>query len=107
MQGGRIEIFGNTGDYVGSCDPDIRYLAFSWATATCDFEPGTARAKPADAFSGMSGGEIIIHGNAGSNVGDKMTGGIIRIEGEFASLGKLLGGTIYHKGNIIFSDGKA
>ncbi|MCS7120476.1 MAG: formylmethanofuran dehydrogenase subunit C [Candidatus Bathyarchaeota archaeon] len=61
MMGGRIEIFGSADDHVGS----------------------TLRGE----VNGMRGGTIVVHGNAGNEVGRNMMGGFIRIMGnvgEFA-----------------------
>ncbi|RLI34824.1 hypothetical protein DRO53_02705 [Candidatus Bathyarchaeota archaeon] len=75
MKGGLLEIFGYGGDY----------LAAPYRGETV----------------GMTGGMIIVHGDAGRNVGLKMAGGSIKIEGsagEFLGHG-MSGGEIYVGGS--------
>jgi formylmethanofuran dehydrogenase subunit C len=75
MRGGRIEVSGDAGDYVGSA---IR---------------GSTR--------GMSGGQIVVRGSAGNEVGCWMRDGMIRIGGnvgQFAGV-HMLGGTIVIEGS--------
>lgn len=80
MKNGTIEIKGNAGDYIGA----------SYRGST----------------KGMSGGKIIIHGNAGYEVGCFMRKGLIKVYGD---VGRFAGihmgnGTIFIQGN---SEGRA
>jgi formylmethanofuran dehydrogenase subunit C len=51
----------------------------------------------------MKGGKIIVKKNAGFKVGHGMSGGEIRIEGDYESLGGgIKGGKINHKGKLVF-----
>ena len=80
MKNGTIEIKGNAGDYIGA----------SYRGST----------------QGMSGGKIIIHGNAGYEVGCFMRKGLIKVHGD---IGRFAGihmrdGTIFIQGN---SEGRA
>ncbi|UCE15660.1 MAG: formylmethanofuran dehydrogenase subunit C [Candidatus Bathyarchaeota archaeon] len=80
MKEGTIEIKGNVGDYIGA----------SYRGST----------------QGMSGGKIIIHGDAGYEVGCFMRKGLIKVHG---NIGKFAGihmrnGTIFIQGN---SEGRA
>jgi len=80
MKNGTIEIKGDAGDYIGA--------AYRGST------------------EGMGGGEIIIHGNAGNEVGCFMRKGIIKVYG---NVGPFVGmhmrnGTVFVQGN---SEGRA
>ena len=80
MKGGTIEIKGNAGDYIGA----------SYRGST----------------EGMKGGKIIIHGDAGYEVGCFMRDGLIKILGDiglFAGI-HMSNGTIFVQGN---SEGRA
>ncbi len=80
MKNGTIEIKGSAGDYIGA----------SYRGST----------------QGMSGGKIVIHGNAGSEVGCFMRKGLIKVHGNvgrFAGI-HMRNGTIFIKGN---SEGRA
>lgn len=50
---------------------------------------------------GLCGAEIIVDGDGGGLVGDGMRSGIIRLNQTYRSLGRLIGGEIYHLGNRI------
>ena len=56
----------------------------------------------ADSFSGymMGGGKIFIDGNAGKMLGHKMGNGMIVVSGDVESLGNILGGSLFVKGEI-------
>ena len=56
----------------------------------------------ADSFSGymMGGGKIFIDGNAGGMLGHKMGNGMIVVSGDVESLGNVLGGSLFVKGEI-------
>jgi len=80
MKKGTIEIKGNAGDYIGA----------SYRGST----------------QGMSGGKIVIHGNAGYEVGCFMRNGLIKVYGDvgrFAGI-HMRNGTIFIQGN---SEGRA
>lgn len=75
MKGGTIEIKGNAGDYIGA----------SYRGST----------------EGMNGGKIIVHGNAGYEIGCFMRDGLIKILGDvglFAGI-HMSNGTIFIQGN--------
>jgi len=48
----------------------------------------------------MSGGKIFIDGSAGKFLGAKMTNGVIIVSGDAESLGNVLGGSLFVKGEI-------
>ncbi len=50
----------------------------------------------------MSCGKITVQGNAGCFAGLGMGGGELHLEGDYKSLGSLLQGRIYHRGELIF-----
>jgi formylmethanofuran dehydrogenase subunit C len=79
MAGGQIEVYGSAQDYVGACLIGKR------------------------GKKGMKGGTIIIHGNAGSEIGFSMGGGTIIVDGNAGSLPGvgMMGGTILIKGGCI------
>ncbi|MCG2826451.1 MAG: hypothetical protein L6265_07665, partial [Thermoplasmatales archaeon] len=56
----------------------------------------------ADSFSGymMGGGKIFIDGDAGKMLGHKMKNGMIVVSGDVESVGNVLGGDIFVKGEI-------
>jgi hypothetical protein len=50
----------------------------------------------------MEKGSITVIGDAGNNIGEGMRGGEIHLEGDCSGLsGSIVGGRIYHKGNLI------
>lgn len=55
----------------------------------------------------MEGGILIVKGNACERTAEGMQGGILRIEGSIGGFGKPEGGSIYHKGNLVFSESRA
>lgn len=56
----------------------------------------------ADSFFGymMGGGKIFVDGNAGGMLGHKMGNGMIVVSGDVESLGNVLGGSLFVKGEI-------
>lgn len=55
-----------------------------------------------DSAGRSSEGRLVIKGNAGENLGEcLLPEGIIEIEGEFKSLGDVVGASIYHKGKAL------
>ena len=94
MRGGLIEIKGNAGNYVGSgFDSDYNVLSFLSTAILGEEYDQTLR--------GMKGGKIIVRGSSGEKVGGNMTGGEIHVEGEIGSIGNVIHGKIYHKGELI------
>ena len=49
----------------------------------------------------MTGGRLVLDGNAGEDVGHFMSGGEIHINGDYKTIGDVLGGKIFHKGKLI------
>ena len=49
----------------------------------------------------MVNGRITIKGNCKGRIGDGMRGGEIHLEGDYGTIGNVIGGKIYHKGKLI------
>ena len=79
MVGGQIEVYGSAQDYVGACLIGKR------------------------GKKGMKSGTIIIHGNAGSEIGFNMGGGTVIVDGDAGALPGIgmMGGTILIKGGCL------
>lgn len=52
--------------------------------------------------AGMKRGRIVVRQNVGFNTGHGMTGGEIVVGGRIKGLGKIVGGKVYEKGQLIF-----
>ncbi|MEK0083138.1 formylmethanofuran dehydrogenase subunit C [Benzoatithermus flavus] len=108
MAGGRLEIYGDVGAYLGQEMRDGRIELFGSAGpfAAAGMAGGilhvTARAGdhlggalPGDSH-GMTGGAVLVGGDAGKRVGDRMRRGLIAVAGRLGDFpaSRLIGGTI-------------
>lgn len=109
MRDGKIVIYGDAGDYLGSEETFkggggvLQNPVFGWSNPFIDRNPWmpSHMSKDDDWSRLMKGGELIVHGDCGEKVGNGIKGGIIRLEGEYKSLGTGIKGKIYHKGNLV------
>ena len=112
MKSGIIEVFGNAGDYLGKEMQDGKIIVHGSAGdwTGCSMENGyieitsdvgeyLGAGVPGDPH-GMSNGQIIVLGNAGDRVGDRMRRGTIIIHGK---AGDYCGSRMY-AGTIIVLD---
>jgi len=108
MEGGRIEIDGDAGDYLGALMTSgaIHCSGDAGMFAACEMAGGrieidgsvgdfAAAAQPGS-MDGMRGGALIVRGNAGDRSGDRMRRGLLAVlgnAGDFAA-SRLVAGTI-------------
>ena len=89
MRGGRIEVFGNAGDWLGAemHGGQIHVHGNAADNAAAAF-PGSLR--------GMTGGELFIDGDAGSNLGTAMRRGMVAVGGSAGDCAgsRMIAGTI-------------
>jgi formylmethanofuran dehydrogenase subunit C len=114
IDGGRIEIDGNAGDYLGAlmtsgaihCSGDAgMFAACEMAGGRLQVEGNVgdfAGATQPGSMEGMRGGEFIVKGNAGERLGDRMRRGLLAVlgnAGDFAA-SRLVAGTIAIGGSV-------
>ena len=89
MNGGRIELFGSAGRLCRRRDAR-RHVH---VTRRCRRFPGSA--LPGDRF-GMAEGTVLVGGDAGDRVGDRMRRGLIAVHGRLGdyAASRMIGGTI-------------
>jgi hypothetical protein len=94
MHGGEIIIKGSSGKHLGSfmTGGDIVVNGNSGDLVGANMKKYYVNVPPPTIF---------VKGNAGRAVGEHMAGGEIRIDGDFASLGDVESGKIFHKGQLI------
>lgn len=100
MTGGRLEIAGNCGNYLGAgMTGGIVHVAG-------DAGDNIGGVLPGDRF-GMAGGTIVVSGNTGARVGDKMRRGTIIVKGSTGAQAgsRMAGGTIWAEGGLGFDPG--
>jgi hypothetical protein len=93
LRGGTIEVMGNAGDSVG--------CGHVFTNLTIKRDPFAWEESPAIRYH-MTGGRIMVRGDARDHIGDMMNGGEIHVDGEIGSIGDIKGGKIFHKGRLIF-----
>jgi formylmethanofuran dehydrogenase subunit C len=114
MDGGRIEIEGGAGDYLGALmtTGEIHCTGDAGMFAACEMAGGrllvegnvgdfVASALPGS-MDGMRGGEVIVRGDAGERLGDRMRRGLLAVlgnAGNFAA-SRLVAGTVAIGGSI-------
>ncbi|MCX8003533.1 MAG: formylmethanofuran dehydrogenase subunit C [Burkholderiaceae bacterium] len=93
LDGGRIEIHGGVGDYLGlrMRDGQIHVRGTAGAFAGCEMAGGSmtvagdvgdyAGAALPGSMEGMRGGRLLIAGNAGERAGDRMRRGLLLVAG--------------------------
>jgi formylmethanofuran dehydrogenase subunit C len=114
MEGGRIEIDGDAGDYLGALmmTGEIRCTGDAGMFAACEMAGGKmlvdgsvgdfAAATQPGSMEGMRGGAFIVRGNAGERLGDRMRRGLLAVlgnAGDFAA-SRLVAGTIAIGGSL-------
>jgi hypothetical protein len=87
-EGKRLIIEGNVGDFTG--------ISLEGGELIIE---GSAKNYTG---AGMKKGRIVVKQNVGFNTGHGMTGGEILVGGRIKGLGKVVGGKIYEKGQLVF-----
>ena len=89
MSGGRIELFGSAGAHAATG------MSGGVLHVSADVGPFLAAALPGDRF-GMTGGAVLVGGDAGDRVGDRMRRGLIAVTGRLGDFAasRMIGGTI-------------
>ncbi|RLA83612.1 MAG: hypothetical protein DRG31_05950 [Deltaproteobacteria bacterium] len=87
-EGKRLVVEGNVGDFTG--------IGLDGGELVVE---GSAKNYTG---AGMKRGRIVVRNNVGFNTGHGMTGGEIVVGGRIKGLGKIVGGKIYEKGQLIF-----
>jgi len=113
MQGGRMEIHGDVGHYLGlDMRGDITLHGNAGNFAGCQMQAGTLRitGNVADYAGGalignrrgMRGGMLMIHGHAGDRLGEHMRRGTILVDGDVGEYcaANMLAGTIAVAGKV-------
>jgi formylmethanofuran dehydrogenase subunit C len=108
MAGGRIEVYGDVGAYLGQDMTGGRIELFGSAGpfaaagmtggvlhVTAHVGPHLGAALPGDAF-GMSGGAVLVGGDAGERAGDRMSRGLVAVAGRLGdyAASRMIGGTL-------------
>jgi formylmethanofuran dehydrogenase subunit C len=108
MQGGRLVVEGDVGDYAGACmrDGEMHVHGDAGALAACEMAGGTlvvdgsvgdfAASTLPGSMDGMRGGTFIVRGNAGARFGDRMRRGsalVFGAAGDFLA-SRMVAGTI-------------
>jgi formylmethanofuran dehydrogenase subunit C len=114
MDGGRIEIEGDAGDYLGALmtTGEIHCTRDGGMFAGCEMAGGGmlvegsvgdfAAATQPGSMEGMRGGALIVRGNAGERLGDRMRRGLLAVlgnAGDFAA-SRLVAGTVAIGGSL-------
>lgn len=87
MEGGLLVIDGDAGDFLGG---GVGYSSlYKWYHSM------------APPFKPMVEGRIVVNGDAGEAVGDRMRGGEIHLNGGYGSIGHDVKGKIIHRGKLI------
>lgn len=87
-EGKRLVVEGNVGDFTG--------IGLDGGELVIE---GSAKNYTG---AGMKKGRIVVRHNVGFNTGHGMTGGEIVVGGRIKGLGKIVGGKVYEKGQLIF-----
>jgi hypothetical protein len=107
MRGGRLTVKGNAGDNAGGAyrfafHYNAPLPSLEYTDSKSSIYPGEFSCRTTTQWIGMSGGILVIEGNAGEDPGWLMNGGEIHVEGDFKRLGRYIKrGKIYHKGKLI------
>lgn len=114
MDGGRVEVDGDAGDYLGALMTSgaIHCRGDTGMFAACEMAGGRvlidgnvgdfAAATQPGSMDGMRGGELIVRGDAGDRLGDRMRRGLLAVlgnAGDFAA-SRLVAGTIAVGGSL-------
>lgn len=114
MDGGRIEIDGEAGDYLGALmtTGEIHCTGDAGMFVACEMAGGRmliegnagdfAGAAQPGSMEGMRGGELIVRGSAGERLGDRMRRGLLAVlgnAGDFAA-SRMVAGTIAIGGSL-------
>lgn len=114
LDGGRIEIESDAGDYVGASMTagEIRCRGSAGLFAGCEMAGGTvhvegdvgdfAAAALPGSMDGMRGGELLVGGHAGQRLGDRMRRGLVAIAGDAGDFAasRMVAGTIAVGGRL-------
>jgi formylmethanofuran dehydrogenase subunit C len=95
MRGGRLHIRGDAGPFAAS--------RLSGGLLEIDGDAGDNLGGPlAGEMAGMAGGVAILHGNAGSRVGDRLRRGLIVVEGRcgIGAGSRMIAGTLVLRGAV-------
>ncbi|MFH0737980.1 MAG: hypothetical protein V1827_05485 [Candidatus Micrarchaeota archaeon] len=100
MKSGKITVYGDVGDFLGGFETQRAVQGYLW------MNPPFVWRNPLSSLIAAPtppkrDGEIIVHGNAGEKVGENMEGGVIRLYGDYKSIGRNIKGRVYHKDRLI------
>jgi formylmethanofuran dehydrogenase subunit C len=114
MEGGRIEVVGNVGDYAGAqmSGGSLRIGGDAGMFAACEMRGGAldvegnvghfaASALPGS-MDGMRGGSLTVRGSAGERLGDRMRRGTVIVHGDVGdyAASRMVAGTIAVAGAV-------
>jgi formylmethanofuran dehydrogenase subunit C len=114
LDGGRIEVHGNAGDYLGAGMKrgEILVRGHAGVLAACEMQGGVldiggsvgdyaAGALPGS-MDGMRGGTLVVRGHAGERLGDRMRRGTVLVFGDAGAFAgsRMVAGTIALAGRI-------
>ncbi len=100
MRAGRLHVKGNAGSFAASC--------LKGGHLEIDGHAGDRLGAPlAGEMAGMSGGVVIVHGNAGARAGDRLRRGLIVVEGRSGkdAGSRMIAGTLVLCGEVAGAPG--